>query len=332
MRDFRYLLASLAALSLQSVHAHPAHAQTAGTSAKIVQWKAVDSVDIAAFNKDLVRGKPTIDVAVYLPSNFDPGFRRVTLAGMLDGITTAKEIYGRAGIQINLLWIKTGAINPKYLSIQANEIPRVPDTEDLNSYESSKRHPSEITNLARDAFQSIIEPGKDNSRTIYLVALQDVIFPFLELSEGRNWTVKMVRTGGLSFPTYSYYNTMPPSLRGVITITNLSTPDRARRTIAHEIGHKAINVSHEYKSTDPAHEVFAEGGLMLYGKGEDIPSGVEGRWHLERLQMSPFVYRMRSDGSKEWNPDYKDGGHYYDPLYGDKVVHFPGVSEMDPNW
>ena len=186
--------------------------------------------------------------------------------------------------------------------------------------------------MARNAFQSIIEPDKDNSRTIYLVALQDVIFPFLELSEGRNWTIKMVRTGGLSFPTYSYYNTMPSALRGVITITNLSTPARAQRTIAHEIGHKAINVSHEYKSTNPAHEVFAEGGLMLYGKGEDIPSGVEGRWHLERLQMSPFVYRLRSDGSKQWNPEYKDGGHYYDPLYGDKVVHFAGKSEMDPNW
>ena len=42
---------------------------------------------------------------------------KVTLAGMLDGIKTAKEIYGRAGIQINLLWVKTGAVDPKLLSI-----------------------------------------------------------------------------------------------------------------------------------------------------------------------------------------------------------------------
>ena len=74
MRDYRYLLAALPALLLLSVQGRPAHAQAAAAAAtKTVSWKAVGSVDIAAFNKDLVRGKPTIDVAVYLPSNFDPG-------------------------------------------------------------------------------------------------------------------------------------------------------------------------------------------------------------------------------------------------------------------
>jgi hypothetical protein len=219
-----------------------------------------------------------------------------------------------------------------FFAIQANEIPRIPDTEYINTYEASKRHPTELTDMARLAFHSIIEPDKNNARTIYLVALQDVIFPFFELAEGRNWTIKMVRTGGLSFPTYSYYNTMPAELRGVITITNLSTPSRLRRTIAHEIGHKVVNVSHEYKATGPDHEVFAEGGLMLYGEGEEIPSGAEGRWHLERLLMSPFLYRLQKDGSKKWNADYKEGGHYYDRLYGDRVIHFPRESKMDPNW
>lgn len=332
MRNSRYLAAILPALLLLGAQDRPAHAHSHEPAVKPVAWKAVESVDIAAFNRDLVPGKPTMDVAVYLPSNFDPAFNKVTLPQMLEGIRTAKEIYARAGVQINLLWTKTGAIDPRFLAIQANEIPRIPDTEYVNTYEASKRHPSEITEMARDAFQSIVEPGKDNSRTIYLIALQDVIFPFVELAEGRNWTIKMVRTGGLSFPSYSYRTTIPPALRGVITITNLSTPTRARRTIAHEIGHKVMNVSHEYKETDPAHEVFAEGGLMLYGDGEDIPSGAVGRWHQERLLLSPYLYRLRSDGSKDWNPDYKEGGHYYDPLYGDKIVHFPGQIKMDPNW
>lgn len=332
MRNSRYLVVILPALLLLSAQGRPAHAHSPEPAIKPVVWKAVESVDIAAFNRDLVRGKPTIDVAVYLPSNFDPAFNKVTLPKMLDGIRTAKKIYAKAGVQINLLWVKTGAIDPRFLAIQANEIPRVPDTEYVNTYESSRRHPSEITAMARDAFQSIVEPDKDNNRTIYLIALQDVIFPFVELAEGRNWTIKMVRTGGLSFPSYSYYNTIPPALRGVITITNLSTPARARKTIAHEIGHKALNVSHEYRETSPAHEVFAEGGLMLYGDGEDIPSGAAGRWHLERLLLSPYLYRLRIDGSKDWNPDYKEGGHYYDPIYGDNVVHFPGETKMDPNW
>jgi hypothetical protein len=331
LRMFRSQLAALAGLVLLGAPSDQAGAKPAARKASVA-WQKAESVDVAAFNADLVRGKPTIDVAVYLPSNFDPAFEKVTLPRMLEGIRAAKEIYGRVGVQINLVSVKTGAVHPRFLAIQANEIPRVPDTEYLNSYESSLRHPTEMTAMARDAFQSMIEPNKDSRRTIYLIGLQDVIFPFLELAEGRNWTIKMVRTGGLSFPTYSYHNTIPPALRGVITITNLSTPARQRRTIAHEIGHKVMNVSHEYKTTDPAHEVYAEGGLMLYGQGEDIPSGQEGRWHLERLLMSPFIYRLRADGSKQWNPDYKEGGHYYDPLYGDKVVRFPGQSKMDPNW
>lgn len=329
----RYLLPALAAaLTLQVAHAAPAQASPADQGVPPVAWKVVDSVDIKAFNKDVKPGKPTVDVAIYLPSNFDPSFKKVTLEQMLEGVRAAKEIYRPAGVQINLLWVKTGAIDPKFLAIQANEIPRVPDTEYLNTYEANKRHPTELTEMARTGLQSMVEPNPDNARTVYLVALQDVVMPFLELAEGRNWTVKMVRTGGLSFPSYSYYDSIPPALRGVITITNLSTPNRARRTIAHEIGHKVMNVSHEYKGTSPAHEVYAEGGLMLYGAGEDIPSGAEGRWHLERLQMSPFIYRLGSDGSKQWNPDYKEGGHYYDPLYGNKVVHFAGQSSMDPNW
>lgn len=335
MRNLRYLLAAVPALLLCSAQGGASPAVTAPAvkpAVKPVVWQQSDAVDLAAFNKDLVPGKPTIDVAVYVPSNFDPAFKKISMPRMIEGVVAAREIYARVGVQIRLVAAKTGAIDPRHLAIQANEIPRVPDTEYLNSYESSVRHPSEITQMALEAFESIVEPDKDNSRTIYLIGLQDVVFPFLELSEGRNWTIKMVRTGGLSFPSYSYYRNMPTRLRGVITITNLSTPNRQRRTIAHEIGHKVMNVSHEYKTTDPAHEVYAEGGLMLYGAGEDIPSGKEGRWHKERLLLSPYIYRIDANGRKQWNADYKDGGHYYDPLYGDKVVHFPGQTKMDPNW
>ena len=144
--------------------------------------------------------------------------------------------------------------------------------------------------------------------------------------------IKTVRTGGLSFPTYSYLNNIPDEHRGVITITNLSRPDRLRRTIAHEIGHKAMNVSHEYLDMNPEHEIYAEGGLMIYGKGEDIPSGREGRWHLERLLMSPFVYTQDSNGRKTWNQDYKENGHYYDPIYGSFIVNFKGTNVIDENW
>jgi len=298
----------------------------------LVKWNKLDSIDIVDFNKDIEAGNLTLDVGVYFPSNFDPAFNKVSLTRMLESIKAAKEIYAPTGVQINLLWVKTGKVNPDYFSIQANKVPGIPKTEYVNMYEHMKRHPAELTDLATNTFKSIIEPDKNNSRTVYLIALQDVFYPFLEVSEGRNWTMKTVRTGGLSFPSYSYYTNLPAAFRGVITITNLSRPDRYRLTIAHEIGHKVMNVSHEYMATNPGHEVYADGGLMLYGLGEDIPSGKEGRWHKERLLLSPFLYRLTKDGSKSWNDDYKEGGHYYDPLYGDKVVYFGGKSEIDEDW
>lgn len=306
--------------------------KTTENLSKEKNWLPVDSIDVKAFNEDLVAGKPTMDIGIYFPNNFDPKFNKVTLEKMMASLQAAKEIYQPTGVQINLLWVKTGYLDPRHFSIQANEIPQIPATEYTNMYEHALRHPSVLTESALGALEEIIEPGPNNDRTIYLIALQEVFFPFLEVSDGRNWTIKSVRTGGLSFPSYSYPKTIPAPYRGAITITNLSRSDRLRRTIAHELGHKVMNVSHEYKSTNPGHEVYADGGLMLYGSGEEIPSGKEGRWHLERLHASPFLYKLNEHGQKQWNKDFLEGGHYYDPIYGNHVVHFDGVPPIDEDW
>ncbi len=299
---------------------------------KPIRWQKVDTIDVATINAVNQAGRRTIDVGIYFPSNFDTAFYKVTLARMIESFQAAQEIYARVDVQLNLLWVKTGEVDPRYFAIQSNKIPGIPSTEYVNLYQHSKRHPAELTPLALEAFERMIEPAEYNDRTIYLIALQEVFYPYLEVSEGRNWMIKSVRTGGLSFPGYSYPGTIPDRLRGVITITNLSRPDRYRRTIAHEIGHKAMNVSHEYKDTSPGFEVFADGGLMLYGDGEDIPSGKEGRYHLERLYLSPYVYTMDDEGNKQYNPDFKEGGHYYDPIYGDKVIYFPGQAPIEEDW
>jgi len=297
-----------------------------------VKWNTVDSLDITAINSDLVTGKPTVDIGIYFPSNLDSAFNKVTLPRMIESFVFAKEIYKPTGVQLNLLFVKTGKVDPKYFSIQSNEIPGIPDTEYVNLYKRSKRHPAIPTAHAIEAFRSIIEPDPNNARTVYLITLQDVFYPYLTVAEGRNWMMKTVRTGGLSFPAYSYTKQLPEALRGVITITNLSREDRYRKTIAHELGHKLINVSHEYKETHPGFEVFADGGLMLYGSGEDIPSGKEGRWHLERLKLSPYLYKIDESGKKIWNEDFKEGGHYYDPLYENYVIHFLPEPEIDEDW
>jgi hypothetical protein len=301
-------------------------------STPIVNWSRIDSIDINEINSDLVKGKPTVDIGIYFPSNLDSTFTKVTFNKMIESFFFAKEIFKPTGVQLNLIFAKTGNINSSYLSIQANEVPGIPDTEYVNLYDNSRRHPSIPTNHAVNAFRSIIEEDINNSRTIYLVALQDVFYPYLTLAEGRNWMMKTVRTGGLSFPSYSYIDQIPKDLRGIITITNLSREDRYRKTIAHELGHKLINVSHEYNDINPGFEVFAEGGLMLYGSGEDIPAGKEGRWHLERLLLSPYLYKVDERGNKIWNNDYKEAGHYYDPIYDNYVIHFLPEPQINDDW
>jgi hypothetical protein len=301
-------------------------------STPIVNWSRIDSIDINEINSDLVKGKPTVDIGIYFPSNLDSTFTKVTFNKMIESFFFAKEIFKPTGVQLNLIFTKTGNINSSYLSIQANEVPGIPDTEYVNLYDNSRRHPSIPTNHAINAFRSIIEEDINNSRTIYLIALQDVFYPYLTLAEGRNWMMKTVRTGGLSFPSYSYIDQIPKDLRGIITITNLSREDRYRKTIAHELGHKLINVSHEYNDINPGFEVFAEGGLMLYGSGEDIPAGKEGRWHLERLLLSPYLYKVDERGNKIWNNDYKEAGHYYDPIYDNYVIPFLPEPQINDDW
>ncbi len=134
-----------------------------------VNWSLIDSIDINQINSDLVNGKPTVDIGIYFPSNLDSTFTKVTFNKMIESFLFAKEIFKPTDVQLNLLFAKTGNINSKYLSIQANEVPGIPDTEYVNLYENSKRHPSILTTHAINAFRSIVEKDINNSRTIYLI-------------------------------------------------------------------------------------------------------------------------------------------------------------------
>ena len=80
-----------------------------------VKWSMVETIDIAEINSDLENGKPTIDVGVYFPSNLDPSFKKVTLEQLIDGFVSAKEIYKLTSVQLNLLWVKTGNIEERFL-------------------------------------------------------------------------------------------------------------------------------------------------------------------------------------------------------------------------
>jgi hypothetical protein len=303
---------------------------TFAASAAPVQWSVIEQDEVKRINSDLVAGRPTADIAIYFPSNLDAKFAEVfNLEDMLKQVMRAKEIFGAVGVQLNLLWVKTGRVDPAFLSIPANDLGEtVPPGKYVNLYVEGRRQQAGITAKAQAAFDSIIEPEPSNDRTVYLVVLEEVYMSFHEKIDERTWEQRTITTGGLSFPSYSYTN-IPRRLRGVITVNKT---DPLFRVVAHELGHKLMNVSHEYKTVDPQHEVRADGGLMLYGNGDDIPSGREGRWHKERLLLSPYIYRQNARGERTWNADYRENGHYYDPIYGDKVVEFgPTVSPSAAN-
>lgn len=294
-------------------------------ASKPVRWLIIEEDLVDEINSDNRPGRPTVDIGIYFPSNHDTAFSQTySLETLLKDFVGAKKIFSVAGVQLNLLWIKTGDIDPKFLEIQANTLEgTTPSGLYANMYVDSLRQGSGLTQEARDAFESIVEVAKDNHRTVYLVTLQSVFMSFFEQLDERTWAPRTIATGGLSFPGYSYPD-IPKRWRGVITVNKAY---QVRSVVAHELGHKLINVSHEYRDIDPQHEVRAEGGLMLYGAGIDIPSGAEGRWHKERLHLSPYIYVESENGERTWNPDYQEGGHYYDPIYGDKVIWFGPESD-----
>ncbi len=291
--------------------------------ADIVQWTTVDPEVVRQVNSDIEAGVATADIGIYYPSNLDKAFTdQFSLNDLIEEFVKAKSIFADADVQLNLLWIKTGSIEPSFFEIQANDTARTtPGGLYVNMYLDSRRQQSSLTQEALDAFESIVEAHEDNDRTIFLVVLQSVFMSFYEKLDERTWELRTITTGGLSFPSYSYQQ-IPRRLRGVITV-NRSDP--LRGIVAHELGHKLINVSHEYKDIDPQHEVRAEGGLMLYGSGTDIPAGKEGRWHKERLHLSPYIYTKSASGVRTWNADYEEGGHYYDPIYSNKVIEFGSI-------
>lgn len=282
-----------------------------------LEWGPAESVDLAEMNSDLVAGDPTVDVAVYYPSNLDLLHHEKVNIGLLEhGFREAKRVFGDAGVQLKLVAFQTGWLDPRFFAVDSTiSSDELPSLRFVNMYRGAERRPSRLSADSLEAFESIIGDDPGNDRIVHLVVLQDVFMTFYEELDFRTWQPKTISTGGLSFPGYMYGATLPRHLRGVITITDLVKSEDSWKTIAHELGHKLMNVSHEYRDVSPQHEVNADGGLMLYGKGTEILSGAEGRYHHERLHVSPYVYRMAEGGSKEWNPDYIEDGFYYDPIY-----------------
>lgn len=284
--------------------------------------------EVERMNSDLRADRLTMDLGILIPSNLDPSFELVSVEQLLEGVREAKRIFGAVDVQIRLLWVRTGPVDERHLSVPFTEAPTEPASDHAGFYENLHRHPKRISDEALAVFERLVPHEPDNDRTIYLVVLQDVFYPYFEPTDTGDFALRVTPTSGLSFPPYMCGETLPRRLRGVITISNLTRGANRSKTIAHEIGHKTINVSHEHRGTAPGFEVVGEGGLMIYGAGVEIASGQAGRWHRERLERSPFLYRLGEGGQKLWNPDYEEGGHYADPVYAGLAM--PDGSSGEP--
>ncbi|MFP5333242.1 MAG: hypothetical protein ACLGHX_12900 [Acidimicrobiia bacterium] len=294
----------------------------------MAEWNDHPGFDLTT---DLDPGLPIADVAIWYPSSLDPTHRaKVTPDLLRHGFERACRVFLDAGVQLRLVSAKTGPVDPRLLAIDStNNADEHPGDRFVNMYRAAERRPSRLSSDAETLFRSVIPDVAQAETTVNLIVLQDVYMTFFDQLDFRTWQRKTISTGGLSFPGYMYGATMPRHLRGVITITDVTKDANSWKTVAHEIGHKLLNVSHEYRDTAPQHEVRADGGLMLYGAGAEIASGADGRYHRERLHRSPFLYRL-AEGGREYNPDYAGDGFYYDPIYADCSVELDDPTPPSP--
>lgn len=287
----------------------------------------LQSIDLQRVNQDLLPERPTVDIAIYLAEAADEPHPYASESDdLVESFLEAKQIYSAVGVQLRLISMEQVRVPEAMLSLQANTINGHASPSEYNAYLGYQREQWSLTQEATTAFTAIIPEHPANADTISLIYLKQVQMAcFDREGDPESPTINTLSTGGLSLPPYLLEDRIPRRLRGAITICRRS--GQHGRLIAHELGHKLINVSHEYKQISPQFEVRGEGGLMLYGSGTDIPGEKTGRWHRERLHLSPFLYRRDADGTFRRNRDYISTGHYYDPLYGNYVIRF---GEMTP--
>tara|TARA_R110002073_G_C9489873_1_gene580738 strand:- start:3119 stop:4135 length:1017 start_codon:yes stop_codon:yes gene_type:complete len=294
--------------------------ETAADAGREADVTVVETFDVAPFNEGLEDNIPTVDVAFYIteggPLEWDD---------LATSIDRAQQIFGEVGVQIRVSSALKIQIPADWQRLDPDDVslPSTPDFLETDLYAHLDELKSRPSTRNRSIFEAITfyfpeTAGASKANTVHIITVDEAPIAYYEWS-GSEWTYETAPTGGLSFPPYAYSDRIPEPIRGVITLSYEQPrffPET--RTLSHELGHKLINVSHEGVGVCPA---FAADGpeLMLYGNGELIPAGAEGRWHQERLLLSPFLY-TKSQGDYEYPNIFQAGGIYTDPLYGSYII------------
>lgn len=290
------------------------------------QVVVLETYDVSAFNAALVDGLPTIDVAFYV-TEAGP----ITWLSLRTSIERAQRIFAVPGVQLRISSAMRIEVPRDWQRLDPDEsdVPTTPSYLETDLYAHIDELQTRLTQRNEAIFEAIVShyPAQANgvtaANTIHVLTVFEAPIAIYEWT-GTEWTRSVRPTGGLSFPPYFYADRIPMEVRGIITMSSgLSRPMADTKTLAHEIGHKVIDVSHEGVGVCPTVEATGA-DLMLYGSGERIPSGAEGRWQVERLLLSPFIYRLEG-GTARFATVYQDGGVYDDRLYGSYVVPPPCV-------
>jgi hypothetical protein len=269
--------------------------------------EVIEEHDISGLNKPLEENVPTVDIVMFHSDNTE-----VTWEELQEEFTTADNIYRSYGVQLNLTRAFEVSFPPSWQGMASGEGTNVPtDDMELDFYEMMDFEQEVLPERLETILSSFIPDLEDSEHTIFIIPLSDLTVSWYERDENNAWAKVKSPTSAISFPPYLFADRIPKRLRGVISFQRSHAN---RRVLAHELGHKLINVSHEGLAVCPQGSGTDVPGLMGYGESVEIFDGEEGRWHFERLLRSPFLYRM-VDGEKVWNQEYENGGSYDDPIY-----------------
>lgn len=297
---------------------------TLGCAHKPLEVSILQIHPTKAINSDLDWSRPIVDVNIHHVDRAGIGVGSqgnvgLTIENLILQFRKAKKVFRSVGIELHLKSLRTLKIPESFKKIVGTRPSTRPNQllDNLDYYQDLEQKKYSVPKETLKVFNTIISPNKETSQSIHVINLTAVEYYYFEARVKneklpQHWNLKNVPTGGFSFPAYMLEDRIPQALRGVLTV-------QRDKVLAHEIGHKLINVSHEGLSKCPAFSGNKIPGLLGYHGKTQIYSGKQGRFHKERLLKSPYVYRLQN-GQKVFNPDYKSFGIYADPIYGESII------------
>ena len=278
----------------------------------LANFEITKNYPVSEVREAKVEGRPYVDVIIVNYRGSDKKWRDIKKL-----FVGSRTHYKKAGIHLNLVKAVEIKMKHKYRKHTANNIDGVDPKMGMQPYAAMKIRKVSLHERARRVFDKLTFLSSRPENTLFALISEGIFYKAFYSRDGQRVALSK-GVQGFSFPAYSFEDRIPHHLRGFVSIL----PNSGARTLSHEFGHKLINVSHEGLDSCPKFSGSGIPGLMGYGRSSEIFEGRKGRFHKERLHLSPFVYKI-VDGVRVQNPDYEEHGHYRDPIYKGKFFLTP---------